>query len=102
MLMHPAPSMLESVSDGLTKVLDQINQMDLAVAWSNVMDATKGAAEMCGNVNALVETERDRIGRILENLDGATSSLRAFSETISDNPSLLIRSRDAEPLPETR
>ena len=102
MLIRPAPSMLESVADGLTKVLGELNKMDLAVAWSNVLTVTEGAAEMCGNINSLVETERGRISSILENLDGAASSLRAFSETISQNPSLLIRSRDAEPLPETR
>ncbi len=101
-LIHPAPSMLESVTDGLTKVLEELNKMNLSSAWSNVLMITEGAAGMCGNINSLVEGERDRVSRILENLDGATSSLRTFSETISDNPSLLIRSRDPEPLPETR
>ena len=102
MLIRPAPSMLESVADGLTKVLGELNKMDLAVAWSNILTVTEGAAGMCENINSLVETERGRIGSILENLDGTVSSLRAFSESISENPSLLIRSRDAEPLPETR
>ena len=83
-------------------MLDQINKMDLDVVWSNIQNGTEGAAAMCENVNSLVEAERDRIGRILENLDGATSSLRAFADTISENPSLLLRPRDAEPLPETR
>jgi ABC-type transporter Mla subunit MlaD len=63
---------------------------------------TQNAGDVCETVNTLVDSERERIGRILENLDATTTSLRTFSETISDNPSLLIRSRDAEPLPETR
>ena len=37
-----------------------------------------------------------------KNLDGAVSSLRAFADEISANPSLLLRPRDAEPLPETK
>jgi ABC-type transporter Mla subunit MlaD len=102
LLIHPAPSILDSAADGLTKVLTQLNKMDLVMVWSNIVRMTQSAGDMCETVNTLVDSERDRVGRILENLDGATTSLRTFSETISDNPSLLIRSRDAEPLPETR
>lgn len=101
LFIHPAPSILDSAADSLTKVIGQLNQMDLVAALSNVVRAAKSAGDACETVNSLVDSERDRVGRILENLDGTTSSLRAFSETISDNPSLLIRSRDAEPLPET-
>ena len=102
LLIHPVPSILDSAADGLTKVLAQLNKMDLVMVWSNIVRLTQNAGDLCETVNTLVDSERDRVGRILENLDGTASSLRAFSETISDNPSLLIRSRDAEPLPETR
>ena len=102
MLIHPVPSMLDSMADGLTKVLEALNKMDLAVAWSNVLMVTDGVSGMCENMNTLVESERGRISSILENLDGASSSLRMLAERISENPSLLIRSRDTEPLPETR
>lgn len=101
LFIHPAPSILDSAADSFTKVIAQLNQMDLVAALSNIVRAAKSAGDVCETVNTLVDSERDRVGRIMENLDGATSSLRAFSETISDNPSLLIRSRDAEPLPET-
>ena len=101
LFIHPAPSILDSAADSLTKVIGQLNQMDLVAALSNIVRAAKSAGDVCETVDSLVDSERDRVGRILENLDGATSSLRAFSETISDNPSLLIRSRDAKPLPET-
>ena len=101
LFIHPAPSILDSAAESLTKVLGQLNRMDFAVVWSNITRATQSAGDMCETINTLIDSERDRIGRILENLDGATTSLRTFSETISDNPSLLIRSRDAEPLPET-
>ena len=102
LLIHPAPSILDSAADGFTKVLAQLNKMDFVVAWSNIVRMTQNAGDVCETVNTLVDSERERIGRILENLDATTASLRTFSETISDNPSLLIRSRDAEPLPETR
>lgn len=102
LLIHPAPSILDSAADSLTKVLVQLNRIDLVEVWSNVVTMTRSAGALCENANSLVESERDRISRILENLDGASSSLRSFSDAVSDNPSLLIRSRDAEPLPETR
>jgi ABC-type transporter Mla subunit MlaD len=101
MLVHPAPSMLESVTDGLTRVLGQVNSMDFSAGWSNILMMTSGASGMFESINSIVESERDRIGRILENLDGTMSTLRSFSESINENPSLLIRSRDAEELPET-
>jgi len=41
------------VADGLTKVLGELNKMDLAVAWSNILTATEGAAGMCENINSL-------------------------------------------------
>ena len=102
LLIHPAPSILDSAADGFTKVLSQLNKMDLVMVWSNIVRLAQNAGDLCETVNALADSERDRIGCILGNLDGAAASLRTFSETISDNPSLLIRARDAEPLPETR
>ena len=66
------------------------------------MRLTGHAADMCENANGLIEEQRGNIGQTLHNLDGAVSSLRTFAETISENPSLLLRPRDGEPLPETK
>ena len=63
---------------------------------------TGGAADMCDGVNGLLESERGHIVQTLESLDGAVSSLRTFADTISENPSLLLRPRDAAPLSETK
>lgn len=101
-LIPPAPSILESVADGAAKMLRQLNRMDFAGVWSNVVRLTGSAADMCESANGLIESQRGHIGETLHNLDGAVSSLRTFAESISDNPSLLLRPRDADPLPETR
>lgn len=98
----PAPSMLETAADSASKVLRQLNQMDLAVVWSNVVRFTGSAAGLCEDAGVILETERGRISAVLDNLESASSSLKEFAETVRDNPSLLLRSRDAEPLDETR
>lgn len=102
LFIPPAPSMLETAADSASKVLRQLNGMDLALVWSNVVRFTDSAAGLCENAGGMLETERGRISSILDNLESATSSLKEFAETVRDNPSLLLRSRDAEPLDETR
>lgn len=101
MLIPPAPSILESAAESAAKILRDLNQMDLALVWSNVVRLTGNAADLCEGANGLLETERGHVSRILENLDGAAVSFRNFAETVGDNPSLLLRPRDAEPLKET-
>ena len=101
-LIPPAPSILESATESAAKILRQLNKMDFVSVWSNVVRLTENAADMCESANTLIESQRGHIGETLNSLDGAVSSLRTFAETISDNPSLLLRPRDAQPLPETK
>lgn len=102
MVIPPAPSIFESAADSATRVMQQLDKMDFVGAWSNIVRLTGSAAGLCEDLGEIVETERGRIGTIIESMDGAASSLRTFSDEIRDNPSLLLRSRDAEPLDETR
>ena len=102
LFIPPAPSILESAADSATKVLNQLNKMDFVSVWSNVVRLTSNAAEMCESANGLIESQRGHISETLHNLDGAVSSLRTFAESISDNPSLLLRPREGDPLPETK
>ena len=101
-LIPPAPSILESAAESAAKLMRQLNQMDFVTVWSNVVRLTGSAADMCDGVNGLLESERGHIVQTLESLDGAVSSLRTFADTISENPSLLLRPRDAAPLSETK
>ena len=102
LFIPPAPSILESAANSATKILNQLNKMDFVSVWSNVVRLTGSAADMCKSANDLIDSQKGRINETLQNLDGAVSSMRTFAETISDNPSLLLRPRDAEPLPETK
>lgn len=102
LLIPPAPSILESVADSTAKILRQLNKMDFVLVWSNIVRLAGNAADMCESANSLINSQQGQIGQTLNNLDGAVSSLRTFAESISDNPSLLLRPRDAPPLSETR
>ena len=102
LFIPPAPSILDSAADSATKILNQLNKVDFVSVWSNVVRLAGSAADMCESANDLLDSQKGRINDTLQNFDGAVSSLRTFAETISDNPSLLLRPRDAEPLPETK
>lgn len=101
-LIHPAPSFLESFSDSATRLMNQIHQMDLVTTWSNFIRAVQNAARLADNANEIVEGERERVSSVLRNLERATDSLGDLAERVRDNPSLLLRENDPEPLPETR
>ena len=100
-LIPPMP--LETVNPSVESGIngEGFKGFDASAVLSNVIAMTQGASQMCNNINSVVESERDRLSRILENLDATASALRVFSETISENPSRLIRARSAEYLPET-
>ena len=101
-LIPPAPSILESAAESAAKIMRQLNSMDFVSVWSNVVRLTGSAADMCENANGLLQSQHGHIGQILDNFDDAVSSLRSFATTISDNPSLLLRPREGDPLPETK
>ena len=97
-----APSILQSVADSATQILDQINRMDLLAAWTNAVSTLEGANATIGTFGTLLESNGGNIGEILDNLREASSSLRDFANEIKANPAALLRSSDPERLPETR
>lgn len=102
LLIPPAPSILESATESAAKLMRQLNAMDFVSVWSNVVRLTGSAAEMCESANGIMGAQQGHIGQIIDNFDEAVSSLRSFAATISENPSLLLRPRDGERLPETK
>ena len=97
-----APSILQSVADSATQILDQINRMDLLAAWTNTVSTLESANATIGTFGMLLESNGGNIGEILDNLREASSSIRDFANEIKANPSALLRSNDPERLPETR
>ena len=95
------PSLLDSFSDSATKVMNEINRMDIASAWSNVSATVESAAHATEGISAMVDSVREGVGRIVEEAAEAVTSLRDVTEELKRNPSLLIRERRADRLDET-
>lgn len=97
----PAPSMLESFSDTLSRFMTQINSMDLVSVWSNVSSVASSSASITENVDELVDEVMAGIASVVRNIDETAVELKELSSELRENPSLLLRPNDPEPLPET-
>ncbi len=97
----PAPSMMESFAETATKFMNQVNRMDLVSVWSNVSSVAESAASITKNVDELVAEVKGDVESAAHNVDAAASELKGLSRELRDNPSLLLRPNDPEPLPET-
>lgn len=101
LFIPPEPSMLDSFADAAAKFMNQVNHMDFMTAWSNLASTAASAAKVAGDVRELIESERFGIANIVRNLDETAALLKEFSAEVKENPSLLLRENDPEPLPET-
>lgn len=97
----PEPSMFESFSDSVMEVVNQVKGMDFRTAWSNLSSIAASAASVAENADAIVDSQRAGIGAIVADLESAARAVKALTEDLRANPSLLLRPRDPEPLPET-
>ena len=97
----PQESLLDNISDAATKILNQINQMDLSAAWSNVAVSVESLARTACAAQTMLETRQGDIDRMLDDLSETASSIKAMASELKHNPSLLIRERRPERLEET-
>lgn len=100
-LIPPSPSLLESFSDAATKLMNQLNKMDFMSLWSNVSTVATSAARLTSNADALVESQRSAVAGIVGDIEETAAAMRELIRTLNDNPSLLLRPNDPQPLPET-
>ena len=96
-----AVSLLASFSDSATKVMNQINKMDLTSAWSNIHSSVRSLAAATESVSTTLETRRADIERILDDFAETAGSLKEAALELKRNPSLLVRELRPEPLAET-
>lgn len=97
----PAVSLLDSFSDAATKMMNQINRMDIGAVWSNVHASVQALAKTAEGAQAVLESRRGDLDKVAGDLSETMSSVRELTEELRANPSLLIRERVPEPLPET-
>ena len=98
----PKPSLIDNFSDSATRVMDQINRMDIAGVWSNVSASVESLARLSDGVKSTLEASRSDAKRIIGNLSGTAAAVRDLVERLRENPSLLIREHEEQRLPETR
>ena len=101
-LIPPEPSLMENMSDSISRVLHEFNQTDFGAVWSNIASIAASSAKVTKEVGELVTEERRNVSSILRNLESASSAFDELAERLRTNPSLLLREHDPEPLPETR
>lgn len=97
----PAVSLLDNFSDSATRVMNQINKMDLTATWSNVNETVRSLAKATESVQAIVETHRGDLEKLSTDATTITTSLRELVDEVKTNPAILIRDRETAPLPET-
>ena len=98
----PSPSILESFTDSVTKVMHHLNGMDLAKTGSNFVSIVSSAAKVMEGAGDFVETQLPSLKSTVQNIEAAGESLGALVREIKENPSLLLRGREEQPLPETQ
>ena len=97
----PNISLLDSFSDSATKVMNQINKMDLGAAWSNVSAAVESVAHMTDSAKNIIDARQADMERLLDDLSATSAAVRDLVLELKRDPSMLIRSRVQQPLSET-
>lgn len=101
-LIPPKVSLLDNFSDSATKVMNQINRMDLNAFWSNINASVEAISALTLSSQHMMESYQPELERLVKNMEEASSSLKGFAEIIERNPSALLRGQEREPLEETR
>lgn len=97
----PKDSLLDSFSVSATKVMNQINKMDLSAAWSNVSSTVRSLAQASESARVMIESRQGELEQLMVNVTEAAQSAKELVNELKHNPSLMIRERTYEPLRET-
>ena len=97
----PKESLLENFSVSATKILSQVNKMDLAATWSNVNETVESLSQASDCVRTMIEARQAELEQIMRSAAETTSAARDLISELRRNPSLLVRERRVEPLAET-
>lgn len=97
----PKDSLFESLSVSLSKVLNQVNKMDLNATWSNISTTVSSLAQATESARIMIEARQGELEQVMANMTETVQATRDLMSELRQNPSLLIRGRDFEPLRET-
>ena len=94
-------SLFDNISVAATKVLNQINRMDLNAAWSNISISVEALAKAADGAKTMIETRQGDIDRLIDDLTETSAAFRDMAAELRRNPSLIIRERTPARLDET-
>ena len=94
-------SLFDNISVAATKVLNQINRMDLNAVWSNINASVEALARATDSASMMIQTRQGDVDRILDDISETAVSLKGLSAELKRNPSLFIRERTPSRLEET-
>jgi len=97
----PKDSLIDNFSVAATKVMNQINKMDLSTFWSNLNASVEQVSQCAETANVMMQVRQSDIERILNNLTATSESLRELSAELRQNPSAIVRGVDRPVLDET-
>lgn len=95
------PSLLDNFSDSALKIMHEIQTVNFLQVWSNVSETVGCVMQVSDDVRSIVEASKADIEKMVSDFSETASAVRGLAEELRSNPSLLIRERVAEPLPET-
>jgi len=99
--MPSKESLMDSLAVAATKVMNQVNRMDLNTFWSNLNASVENISQCAETANAVVESRHADVVRILDNLTETSESLRGLAAELRENPSALVRGVERQKLDET-
>ena len=94
-------SLFDNLAVAATKVMNQINRMDLNAAWSNINASVEALAAATDSARTMIQTRQSDVDRVLDDISETVTSLKTLSAELKRNPSLLIRERTPARLDET-
>lgn len=97
----PQMSLMDNFSDAATKVMNQINKMDISSAWSNLNSAVEALARASEGAKSMIEARQGDLDKLLDDLSETSTSVKGLTSELKRNPSLLIRERIPARLEET-
>ena len=97
----PKESLFESFSVSATKVLNQINKMDLTATWSNLSAAVEALQHASDSARTMIEARQADLDALMSVATETSASARDLVNELKRNPSLLVRERTVVPLTET-
>lgn len=86
-------SLIDNFAVAATKVMNQINRMDMASVWSNISLTASSLSRMTEGAKTMLESRQGDVERLVEDLTATTSALRDLTGELKRNPSLLVRER---------